>query len=97
MNKELSSESTSTVHSQKFSNKVHEEPTENELYTFFTSLSKCGSKPAILSVVSPFSKSYTPSIISEEYPKALTDLFQQKYYDANYIDLLEAADAVTLT
>jgi len=97
MNKELSSESTSTVHSQKFSNKVHEEPTENELYTFFTSLSKCGSKPAILSVVSPFSKSYTPSIISEVYPKPLTDLFQQKYYDANYIDLLEAADAVTLS
>ena len=52
MNKEVSRESTSTIHSQKFSNKVHKEPTENELNTFFTTLSKCASKPAILSVVS---------------------------------------------
>ena len=60
-------------------------------------MSKCESKPAILSVVSPFSKSYRPSIVSEEYPKTVTDLFQQKYYDANYINLLEAADAVSLS
>ena len=36
MNKELSTESTSTVHSQTFLNKVHKEPTENELTTLFT-------------------------------------------------------------
>ena len=96
LNKALSSKSTRTIHSQKFLHRFHKEPTENELNTFFTALSRFGSKSAISSVVSPFSRSCRPSIISEEYSKALTDLFQQIYYDANYVDLLKAADAVTL-
>ena len=50
--------------------------TLDEQKSFFTSISKCGSKPAILSLVAPFSDLYVP--LEVQLPKPITEQFYSK-------------------
>ena len=46
-------------------------PTSNELNSFFNKLSKCGTKPAILSIVPGYCNEYAPQLLTKSYPKSL--------------------------
>ena len=54
-------------------------PTEAELSKFYKSLSDCGTKPGILSVVLPYAKGYAPRSSLRSIPTPLPELYQQKY------------------
>ena len=59
-------------------------PTHNELKEFYTSLSKCPSKPAILSVIDEFSLPYIPKSLAPDLPPVLSDLYNQDLRCAQY-------------
>jgi hypothetical protein len=47
---------------------VVQEPNVHELDNFFSNLSRTGTKPAILSLVPKFAKSYRPKVLDSKYP-----------------------------
>ena len=51
-------------------------PSSQELNGFFQSLSKCSTKPAILSVVRDYSSKYIPNSLSSDLPSPLSHFFQ---------------------
>ena len=73
------------------------DPTNQDVSDFYTALSKCGSKPAILSIISPYSKNYVPKLPNDTYPKTLTDLYDLNTVDKNYLELSKLCDNTELT
>ena len=71
-------------------------PTTVELDTFYELLSKCGSKPAILSIITPYSKDYAPKLLKEDYPKILTELYDLNAVDQNYTELLKTCESIKI-
>ena len=63
-------------------------PTEDELSALFSQLSESKSKPAILSIVEPFSKHYQPRTVELDLPLILTTLVDKDAQSMNYSDLL---------
>ena len=72
-------------------------PESSELDNFFTKLSQCSTKPAILSIVTPYSDSYIPKTIQPTFPKPLQQLYDEKYLDCNYLELLAVCEQVEIT
>ena len=73
-------------------------PDCSELQSLVHTLSKCGTKPAILSVVPPYASSYTPkSQLPAKLSIAFATLFHQKYLHLNYGELLSACEAVEIS
>ena len=56
------------------SRKTTRKPTHNEISAFYEKLSNCGTKPAILSIVPGYTKSFKPSLLKSSYPQSLKDL-----------------------
>ena len=63
-------------------------PDVTELTSFFDDLSKCGIKPAILSLVPKYSTQYIPKIRNGILPAPLPSLYNAKYLTHDYTDLL---------
>lgn len=72
---------------------VKQTPTEQELEEFYHDLSKAsGRKPAILSLISPYSSSFTVS--SDQLPPLLQDLYEPDCLQLNYLQLLQRSKNV---
>ena len=69
----------STSKSSKTYPATGEKPTESEMANFFDSLSKCKTKPAVLSVVPVFSENYVPKSSLVTFPKPLNTLYQSDF------------------
>ena len=50
-------------------------PTTDEWSKFLHSLSKCNTKPAILSLISPYSQNYIPKATKPEFPKSMSSMY----------------------
>ena len=74
----------------------YEAPATNELYTFYELLSKCGSKSAILSIITPYYKDYAPKLLKEDYPKILTELYDLNAVYQNYSELLKTCESIKI-
>lgn len=72
-------------------------PDHEETKSFLASLASCPSKPAILSLVQPYSSNYVPKSLSVGLPMYLTELFKSEYLHKNYGDLLTLAREITIT
>ena len=71
-------------------------PSDNKLHAFFHNLSLAKSKPAVLSIVQPYSTSYKPKSTADIYPSILTNLYDPKFIDLNYMELLQKAREINL-
>ena len=63
-----------------------QKPSAEEMKEFYKSLSECKIKPVCLSLIHPYSESF---ISSTRNIKAIPDLFEKKYLDLPYTDLLK--------
>ena len=70
-------------------------PTYDEMDCFYKCLSRSKSKPAILSLVEPYSDNYVPSSSLPGFPLPLTTLHKLEYESLSYTDLLEACETTT--
>ena len=57
--------------------------------------SKCGTKPAILSIVPGYTKSFEPSLLKSSYPQSLKDLY--KIVTLNYKELIDICSNVDIS
>lgn len=64
-------------------------PTENELNEFYEELFKTGTKPVVLSTIQPYCDSYVPRVITEEFPKMLSDFYQPKLLEASLEEVMK--------
>ena len=74
--------------------KVIPKPSKGELQSFFTNLSKCNSKPALLSIVQPFSDNYIPQQSAKELPPLLTELTDPSAFGLPFNELLQTCSKV---
>lgn len=72
-------------------------PDCEEIKAFFGSLASCSSKPAILSLVEPYSSQYVPKSLHNSLPQCLSELFKPEYLKLNYSELVKLATECTLT
>ena len=87
-------ESRACCIANKTPTKVVSCPTHNDLKEFYTSLSKCPSKPAILSVIDEFSLLYIPKSLASDLPPVLSDLYNQDLRCAQYLEILQHASTI---
>ena len=73
------------------------EATKEETDAFFASLSTSGTKPAILSLVEPYSASYVPKSLDDNLPLCLSELFKPEYVTKNYVELLKVCDSCDIS
>lgn len=66
-------------------------PSHDETMTFFSSLAACSSKPAILSLIDPYSSRYIPQTLDSGLPTCLSELYKPEYAELNYGELLTVA------
>ncbi len=66
-------------------------PSHDETMTFFSSLATCSSKPAILSLIAPYSSRYIPQTLDSGLPTCLSELYKPEYAELNYGELLTVA------
>ena len=59
--------------------------------------SKCGTKPAILSIVPGYTKSFEPSLLKSSYPQSLKDLYKIKHVTLNYKELIDICSNVDIS
>ena len=67
-------------------------PTDTEIEQFFGQISKNNCKPAILTIVPPYSKKYIPSPLTEDFPQVMTELNEPETFN----ELLEHCESVSL-
>ena len=71
-------------------------PSAVEVNQFFAALAHTSSKPAILSLVEPYSSSYIPKPLDEDLPVCLSELQKPEYLKYSYGELLKVAEQFTL-
>ena len=71
-------------------------PTSDELKCLFSALSKCKSKPAILSLIANHSSEYVPKALDSQFPQPLSTLFDPENLTSNYLELLDVAKKVQI-
>ena len=69
-------------------------PTEVELRSFFDKISRCKSKPAILSLIPEYQDRYISKSSLPSFPVCLHDLYDQSLALANYPDLVQKSESV---
>ncbi len=72
-------------------------PNNEDFMNFLHSLSSCSSKPAVLSLIKPFSSEYIPTPLSSDFPTCLSELFKPEYLDLNYGELAHKASECTIS
>ena len=68
-------------------------PDETDLSNFYTQLNSCKTKPVSLSLIHLFSETF---VLKRRNIPTITDLFDKKYLDLEYHDLLEAWSNVNI-
>ena len=63
-------------------------PTEKEMEGFYEKLSKCPSKPAILSITPPYSKNYIPKVLTGDLPVLLSEITDQTKFVLTFDTLI---------
>ena len=63
---------------------------------FLASLASCSSKPAILSLVEPYSSRYIPKAADGSLPLCFTILYRAAYLNKNYSELLKIGKTVEI-
>ncbi len=71
--------------------------TQEEKENFLSMLSTCKSKPAILSLIEPFSSDFVPKAIKQDFPVCLSTLFKPEYLKTNYGELVKLAEETVIT
>ncbi len=67
-------------------------PDNFEMNSFFKKLSESETRPAILSIVSPYSDNYIPKAVQPNFPKPLQQLYDEKYLKLDYLQLLAVCE-----
>ena len=62
---------------------------------FFNKSSKCGTKPAVLSIVPGYCNEYALQLLKKSYSKSLLDLYDSKLPCLNYKELIDYCQNVT--
>ena len=83
--------------SQKSCFQKYATPISNELNSFFNKLSKCGTNPAILSIVPGYYNEYAPQLLTEWYPKSQSGIYDSKFAYLNYKELFDYCQNVNIT
>ena len=60
-------------------------------------LASCKSKPAVLSLVEPYSSRYVPKSLNSSLPVCLSQIFKSEYLNLNYCELLSIASDYQIT
>lgn len=71
-------------------------PNVAEIEKFFEDLSLCPSKPAILSIIPPYDDNYIPSILTDVYPKIMSDLYNAELLNLNYLELCRYCENISI-
>ena len=71
-------------------------PTDLELKSFFDKISRCKSKPAILSLIPEYQDRYIPKSSLPFFPVCLHDLCDASLAKADYLDLLHRSESVQI-
>ena len=71
-------------------------PTDIELNEFFDKLSKCNTKPAILSTVPEYALGYVPKSSLDSFTRPLQSLYQPEYLGLKFTDLLTVCESVEI-
>ena len=69
------------------------EPDETDLSNFYTELHSCKTKPVSLSLIHPFSETF---VLKSRNIPTIPNLFDKKYLDLEYHNLLEACSNVSI-
>ena len=72
------------------------QPTDEEMSQLFQALSLTETKPAILSLIDPYSDEYVPKSSLTTFPKPLKSLQQPLYTEMQYHELLAVCETVSL-
>ena len=70
-------------------------PTPEEKEEFYKQLAKGKTKPAVLSLIAQHN-TYVPRQPSDNLPKPLTELYDEKSLDLSYVELLNACSKVNM-
>ena len=73
---------------------VRVSPSENEMDTFFQKISKGKERPAILKITMPYAQEYIPRLSDTRFPLPITELYNPKMLDSDYIQLLSECEKV---
>ena len=87
---------TSSCPSQSNRSVTVNPPDSRELESLLESLSQCGSKPAILSLLPRYSSTYVPRSRLSNFPKPLQSLSEPRYEKLSYINLLSICESTTI-
>ena len=71
-------------------------PDASRTKNFLASLASCSSKPAILSLVEPYSSRYIPKAADGSLPLCFTILYRAAYLNKNYSELLKIGKTVEI-
>ena len=71
-------------------------PTDLEMKLLFEKLNLAGTKPAILSLIPPYSDEYVPKSSGDILPKPLKSLHQPSYLQLEYNELLNICETVSI-
>ncbi len=66
----------------------------DEMNVFYESLSKCGTKPAVLSLIPGYSDDYVPKSTLPEFSQPLSMLYKPEYAEMDYHTLLNVCESV---
>ena len=83
--------------SSKSPTPAFEEATEGQTGIFPASLSTCKTKPAILSLVEPYSSNYIPKSLDENLPICLSGLYKPEDHFMNYGELLKVCESCNIS
>lgn len=72
-------------------------PTTEEWSTFLHSLSQCNTKPAILSLISPYSENYIPKATKPEFPQSMSCLYNSTLNKEGFHTILDKCRQVKLS
>ena len=73
---------------------IMQKPTESELTEYYLKLSKTKHKPVLLSLVNGFNDDFVPLYIKGILPQPLTALYDQKYEEMPFPEILKACEAL---
>ena len=71
-------------------------PTDGEMRELFEKLSLAGTKPAILSLIAPYSETYIPKSFLNVFPKPLKSLQQPSHLQLLYHEPLNVYETVSI-
>ena len=72
-------------------------PSNEDYESLYENLSKSGTKPAILSILSEYSDPYIPKRMLSPFPQSLPQLHKPEYIETGYLDLLEFCESQDVT